>query len=288
MTLPETRVKLSETLQRIILTRIESGELVLPVLPKLGQELKQALEDPKADLPKLTKLIEADPILTAHVLQVANSALHRRSGKIESFSQAVEHLGFRNIKNLLTTTISRTIFISHDTHINNALNGIIEHCQAVAILARNVAGIAGAPDTEPSYVAGLLHDIGKLVTAVYLLEFERSMPTREAIEWITREEWLLVINSIHRTIGQAFIANWGLPEILEKIVDESDNYDTSDRVSPLNSVLFSNALAKREGLYEGSYDSSAVNSMIMIGKSLLGVDDDVIAGLTREISDHIF
>ena len=287
MTLPEARVKLSETLQRIILTRIESGEFILPVLPKLGQELKQALEDPKTDLPRLTKVIEVDPILTAHVLQVANNAVHRRSGKIESFSQAIEHLGLENIKSLLTTAISRTIFVSHDTHINNALGGLISHCQSVAVLARNVAGIAGATDTEPSYVAGLLHDIGKLVTAVYLLEFERSMPTREAIEWITKDEWIAVINSIHRTIGTAFVTNWGLPGILVKIIDESDNYDTADRVSPLNSVLFSNALAKREGLYEGNFESTGVNSMIMIGKSLLGVDDDVIGGLTREISDHI-
>ncbi|MED5464388.1 MAG: HDOD domain-containing protein [Myxococcota bacterium] len=288
MTLGAQQEKLSQTLQQIIINRVKSGNLVLPVQSKLGQELGQLLEDPKTDLPRLTKMIERDPIITAHVIKMTNSALHRRSGKIDSFAQAVEHLGFRNIKNVVMNAISRTIFISHDARINSTVQGMIEHSQAVALLSRNVAGISGQVDAEPAYVAGLLHDIGKLVTAAYLLEFERSLPTREALDWITYDEWMAVIDDSHRAIGVAVIQGWGLPEILVRVLEQKDDYDTDDKMSPLNVVLFSNALTKREGLYEGECDQNDVNSMIMIGKSLLGLTGEVISGLTREINDHIF
>ena len=55
----------------------------------------------------------------------------------------------------------------------------------------------------------------------------------------------------------------------------------------LTQFSFSNALAKKVGIYEGIPDQDAVQSSIMIGKSLY-IDDTVISGLTREINDHVF
>ena len=288
MPLGEQQAKLAMTLKRILLSRLEAGNLVLPVMPKIAQDLQQILDDPKTDINKLIKLVDRDPIMIAHVLKVANSALHRRSGKIESFTKAVAHLGFRNLKNVLMTAISRQIFVSHDPRINSTLQALIEHCQAVALLSRNVAGISGCRDSEPAYIAGILHDVGKLVVAAYLLEFERSLPTREAMDWIEHDDWLSIMYDLHRPVGSAVVEAWGLPMVCSKIMIDAEDYDASDRISPINSVLFSNALAKREGLYEGYCDHDAVSSMIMIGKSLLGLDDAVISGLTREINDHIF
>ena len=74
----------------------------------------------------------------------------------------------------------------------------------------------------------------------------------------------------------------------KELPKDYEDYDAADRISPLNSVLFSNALAKNVGIYEGIPDQDAVQSMIMIGKSLLSIDDTVISGLTREINDHVF
>ena len=91
--------KLTATLRRILMGHIEGGTLILPTLPKIAQELQQLLEDPKADQAKIIKLIDKDPILVAGIMKVSNSALHRRSGKMESLTKAINHLGFRSIKN---------------------------------------------------------------------------------------------------------------------------------------------------------------------------------------------
>ncbi len=285
---PRDYTKLTETLRTILLARLQSGSLVLPTLPKVAQELQQLLDDQKVDQSKLVKLVENDPVLVANVMRVANSQMHRRSGKMESVSKAIAHLGIRGLKNILMGLVGRQIFVSHDPRMNSTLASMWEHAMATAMLSRNVAGICGCRDVEPAYVAGLLHDIGKVVVAIYLLEFERGLPIREAMDWIDHDSWMAIIEELHREVGCAITEHWNLPNVIGRIIEDYEDYDAADRISPLNSVLFSNALAKKVGIYEGIPDQDAVQSMIMIGKSLLSIDDTVISGLTREINDHVF
>ena len=95
---------------------------------------------------------------------------------MESLTKAINHLGFRSIKNVLLTNISRQIFVSHDPRINSTISALWEH-SAVGLLARNVAGISGCRDVEPAYIAGLLHDVGKIVVAAYLLSSNEACPS---------------------------------------------------------------------------------------------------------------
>ncbi len=279
---------MSERLRAIITERVESGRLSLPALPKVALEVQSQLDDPNVDLGRLSSVLDRDPLLAAQVLRVANSALHRRSSQIESLQKAVTHIGTRSLKQVLITAASRQVFVSHDRRINNALAGLWEHSVAVAFLARNVSGIAGSRDAEGAYLAGLLHDVGKAVVAIYLLEFERSLPTREALDWIHTDEWLAVINDLHRPVGAAVATHWNLPASVSRTIMEAGDYDAANRLSPTNAVLFANALAKREGIYVGHVDHESVGSLLMIGKSLLGLDDTVIDGLTRELNDQSF
>ena len=110
---PRDYTKLTETLRSILLARLQAGSLVLPTLPKVAQELQQLLDDQKVDQSKLVKLVENDPVLVANVMRVANSQMHRRSGKMESVSKAIAHLGIRGLKNILMGLVGRQIFVSH-------------------------------------------------------------------------------------------------------------------------------------------------------------------------------
>ena len=142
---PRDYTKLTETLRSILMTRIQAGSLVLPTLPKVSQELQQLLDDQKVDQTKLTKLVENDPVLVANVMRVANSQMHRRSGKMESVSKAIAHLGIRGLKNILMGLVGRQIFVSHDPRMNSTLASMWEHAMATAMLSRNVAGICRLP-----------------------------------------------------------------------------------------------------------------------------------------------
>ena len=278
--------RMSQRLQNIILDRVEAGTLSLPALPKAAAEVQPFLEDNNIDLNKVSSILDRDPLFAAQVIRLANSALHRRSTEIQSISQAVTHVGARAIKQVLLTCVARQAFVSHNERINHALTGLWEHSVAVAFLARNVAGIANIPNPEHAYLTGLLHDIGKAVCAMYLLEFERSLSSREATDWIHEAYWLKAVEDFHRPIGAAVAKAWNLSKAVERAINTCGDYDPEDRLSAANAVMFANALAKREGIYVGDVAQDAVGSLLMIGKSLLNIDDNLVEGLTRELGEQ--
>ena len=100
-------------------------------------------------------------------MRVANSQMHRRSGKMESVSKAIAHLGIRGLKNILMGLVGRQIFVSHDPRMNSTLLVLKTrdgHCD----VARDVAGICGCRDVEPAYM-WTSPGISGVGVAVYLL-----------------------------------------------------------------------------------------------------------------------
>jgi hypothetical protein len=96
-----------------------------------------------------------------------------------------------------------------------------------------------------------------------------------------------VIDRIHRRVGVALGDKWELPEAVRNCLRSCDDYDVNDRVSAVNAVRFANALAKREGFYLGSVDADDNNALILIGSSLLGIDDAVIARSLAGLQEQI-
>ena len=96
--------------------------------------------------------------------------------------------------------------------------------------------------------------------AGYLLVHEQEDVLAAANE---PSDWMAIIEELHREVGCAITEHWNLPSVIGRIIEDYEDYDAADRISPLNSVLFSNALAKKVGIYEGIPDQDAVQSMIM-------------------------
>ena len=165
---------------------------------------------------------------------------------MESVSKAIAHLGIRGLKNILMGLVGRQIFVSHDPRMNSTLASMAGNMRwPPVMLSRNVAGICGCRDVEPAYVAGLLHDIGKVVVAVYLLEFERGLPIHEAMDWIDHDNWIAIIEELHREVGCAITEHWN-PSVIGRIIEDYEDYDAADRISPRQlGALFKMPLRRR-------------------------------------------
>jgi putative nucleotidyltransferase with HDIG domain len=280
-------IQLAERLRDILLNRLEKGELVLPTLPRAAAEIQSMLDAPEIDMKKVGRALERDPALAAQVLRTANSAVFGARQRIEGISKAVTFLGVRNLKTALVSAAARRVFVSRHPKVNETLAKIWDHSVAVALLSRDVIGIAGSKDNETAYLAGLLHDVGKAVVAIYLLDFESTLSPREAQRWLEFGEWVQVVEDIHRPIGAAVVEHWRLPETVGKIITQANEYEAGDRVSPTNAVRFANALAKHEGICPPGSVPAEVDAVMMIGRSLLGLDDDVVEGLARGLRERI-
>jgi len=273
-------MKLAEQLELILDNRIAQDNLTLPLLPAIAARANDVVRKPDASIKDLVATVELDPILAALVMRQANGSGAR------TLEQAVSKLGHQKIRSILAESSSHRVMESRDSKSADATRLIWEHVRAVAILAQNVAVLAGVEEPELCYVAGLLHDIGKPVVAIMLLEAEAQIAQRNPKLWIDADTWIGVIERTHRKIGVNLAKKWQFSEEVQKSVLEFSDYDAANRQSIANAVHFGNALAKQLGIYLGEVSTDDNDAQVMVGRSLLGIDDDGIARVAADIKSR--
>ncbi len=280
--------KLSSELKGILLKRIQADQLVVPTIPAVVARAQEILrEGDQGAMKRAAEILEQDPFLAARALRVSAGSKGMAGQKKATLAEVVNKLGPRGVKALLVEATAQKVFVSRDAEIANALRRIWEHSVAVGTLARDVLALSGHSDSEAAYLAGLLHDVGKPVVASILLEAERQTTELDNRSWIAAPEWVDVIAATHRSIGVALGEKWQLPEGILRCLQENLDYDNSDRTSLVNAVCFANALAKKTGVYVGRFDPEDVEAIVMIGRSLIGVTDEVLKTLTKGLKDRV-
>lgn len=274
-----------ERLQAFLIKRIEENRLVLPVSPDVAMQVQRQLEDSEIDLPSVALSLEKDPLLAAQVLRIANSPLYRGSSDATSLPQAVVRIGIRPVKNALRTAVAQQIFSSRIPGINESLKGLWNHALTVATVARDLYGISGAKDSDPAYLTGLLHDVGKGVVAAYLLDFEKGSAGTKVANILDHNRWVEIVDDIHRPVGVALAKQWSFPREVTSVINDCVEYDVAERLSPTNAVRFANALVKQHGVHVGRVDQEEVATVMMIGRSLFDLEDETVDKLVNKINE---
>ncbi|MDR3368394.1 HDOD domain-containing protein [Rhodoferax sp.] len=134
----------------------------LPTMPQILIKLIELCQSDETGVVELAKLISNDAGMTSRVLRVANSAAYQRSGRQLGLPQALTTLGSDLVKSLL---ISESVFqtFSGFPHTGSTdLRPFWKHSLTAAVLARDLAKATRYPQVEEAYLAGLLHDVGRL------------------------------------------------------------------------------------------------------------------------------
>jgi HD-like signal output (HDOD) protein len=138
----------------------------LPTLPGVLQEVAVLVQDPNTSTDQISKAISKDQVLSAKVLKMVNSPIYGFPGRIGSIQHALVLLGFNVIKGII---ISTSVF----DVMNENMKGLWEHSLGCALASSAIARAIGCKDPEEYAVAGLLHDIGKVVAAVQRFAHDR-------------------------------------------------------------------------------------------------------------------
>lgn len=277
--------KLAAELEQILLKRIASDQLVVPTIPAVQQRAQEILREGDGGLKRALDVFQQDPFLAARALRASPSK--SMPGKKLALGDALNGLGPKNVRGLLVDATSTKMHVSRDPEIAAAIRRTWEHSVAVGTLARDVLALSGRPDSEAAYLAGLMHDVGKVVVASILLEAERQTTELYNRGWIAARDWVDVIRACHRSVGIALAEKWQIGgEVLACMQPDLD-YDNTDRASLVNAVCFANALAKKVGVYVGPMDADDVDAIVMIGRSLIGVNDDILKTLLKSLKDRV-
>jgi putative nucleotidyltransferase with HDIG domain len=270
-------MKLAEQLEIILMNRIAQDSLTLPLLPAIMTRANEVVRRPDATAKDLVAIIELDPILAAVILRNGAAAGCR------TLEQSVAKIGLQKARSILAETSAHRVTESRDTKTAEATRMLWDHSRAVAILAQNVAILAGVEEPDVCFVAGLLHDIGKPVVATMLLEAEAQIAQRNPKLWsIDGDTWVGVVDRTHRKIATDLAKKWQFPEEVQFAVLQFSDYDAANRQSIGNAVHFANALAKQMGIALGEVSAEDNDALVMVGRSLLGLDDDAVARVAAD------
>ncbi len=177
----------------------------LPTLPTVLEEVSRLLEDPRSSTQQVAKLISRDQVLSAKVLKMVNSPVYGFPGRISTIQHALVLLGNNVIRGLI---ISASVF----DLMTVSMSGLWEHSVGCAMACGVIAREAGFKEPEEYAVAGLLHDLGKVIVALQL------PAAKTDIDRAVRDEDLLYLEAEKKMLGfghdrvNSWVADhWNLP-----------------------------------------------------------------------------
>jgi HD-like signal output (HDOD) protein len=193
--------------------------------PKSAQEILSLTQNSACSPKDLVQVIEKDPMVTIKILRVVNSAYYSLPHPISSIDRAVVFLGFNTVKNL-ALSISTVSMVASNPMAGFDGQRYLMHSLITAGVAKLLAVRLGVADPNECYIAGLLHDFGKVVVAQFM-----PAKFRKALEMSLRNEIALhlalreVLGMDDASIGAMLIEKWRFPsnliETIRHLHDES-------------------------------------------------------------------
>lgn len=146
------------------LKRIQATIAKMPSLSTTVVKVLETCNDPKASANHLKQVISLDPVLTGRVLKLINSAYFALGRPITSLTRAIIMLGVNTVKNLALSFAILKNMKGSGTFQAFSTDEFWLHCLGVGVVAKSLAAVKGLlpAEQEAYFVAGLLHDLGKL------------------------------------------------------------------------------------------------------------------------------
>ena len=255
----------------------------LPSLPQILLQIIEINEQEDFDIKKLVKIIAQDPAISAKVLRLVNSAHFNLEGKFISLERAVLHLGADVIKKIAITASIQHAFNGVTQNGSFPINRFWWNSFSCAIFSKIIAQQTKYINVEEAYVAGLLHNIGKLLLWInFPKEYLSILPLIEnQIDECNTEKQQIGIT--HCEAGSWLIKHWKLNSFMADAVRY--HHEPLARVKigfPLVKITFlAHKLSKM--------NNEDQSSILAIGQELLGLDskqmNTIICDAQKEIED---
>jgi len=229
---------------------------------------------------EISAFIANDPALTTKVLKMVNSAIYGFPGRIASVSHATMLLGLNVIKGLL-------LGVSVFELMQKTMSGLYEHSLAVAIASRVIAQKKNLKEPEEVSVAGLLHDIGKVIlTLEFAKEYENAMKEAEEKKIAIFDAEKNEFNATHADVGGWLAEKWRFPTNLIEVI-EFHHRPTLARTAPMETAIvhMADLLVRARGF--GFAGENFVPEVNPVAYELLNLSAQDIKDVLREMEDNM-
>jgi putative nucleotidyltransferase with HDIG domain len=184
----------------------------MPAFPKSVQQVMELTSDINASAKDIVRVIECDPVMTVKILKALNSPFYGLPNKITSVQRAVVHIGLNTIKNIALGVAAMGMLNAHNKANFNTSDFLL-HSLTTAAISKLLAERIGLSSAECAdcFVAGLLHDFGKVVFAEFMPdEFKLALEKSQEQQLPLHQTELEFIGLNHSQAGKMLAEKWEL------------------------------------------------------------------------------
>ncbi len=188
-------------------------QIRLPSLPDVVLRIRSALEDGDCTAERLADVVSLEPVLMSRLLAMANSAFYNPAGvKITNLRAAISRLGFNMVRNTAIALAVEQLFQAEN---QAGIRDQLEHLWKVGLRRAAMSEVLAARhaelDADGAFLAGLLHEIGKLYILTKAKDFPAILSDEESRRQIL-EEW-------NAQVGRSILESWDFPDEIVETID---------------------------------------------------------------------
>jgi HD-like signal output (HDOD) protein len=199
-----------------ISTAFSKGQLELPNFPDVALQIRRAVSDPDIGVTEVSQIVQADPVLTARMMQVANSPLYRGWKDVLTVRDAVSRLGLESTRTLATTLALKQLFKAKSAMIKRRMQSMYQHSAYVSAIAYVLAQRHATLDGERALLAGLIFDIGIIPILTYADEHADRVTDETLLE--------RAIDKLTAPVGAIVLSSWDFDAALIDMVEAGENW----------------------------------------------------------------
>mgnify|MGYP001554586373 CR=1 FL=1 len=178
------------------------------------------VNDPNVDFKVVAEEISKDQSMTANILKLCNSAFFSKGKEITSIDRAIVTLGIKEVKDIVMVIAAKPIFDKAIIGYDLAKGALWEQGLLVGTLSKKIANLKKRKDiSDVVFTGGILHNIGKIVLALFVQSTHKDILQTVAEKNITfHEAEKEVMGYSHVEVGEKVVENWNFPQVLKSIV----------------------------------------------------------------------
>jgi HD-like signal output (HDOD) protein/CheY-like chemotaxis protein len=225
-----------------IVAKLRNDDFVLPALSDVAEKLTQMAEKNEANAAEIAELFKNDPVITARLVSLSNSAGYRGVRNCSTLEDAVTRIGIKDTINYIWFFCNKGLFESKNKNYADILRKLRDHCLATAECSRLIAKHLKRTNTNDYFYMGLMHDIGVVLVLEILKEISKHAPITDTSEINN------MLQTLHHQFGTALLKRWNMPATLQSITQCHDDLSCAPEVTTeLLVVHFANVYAQHIG-----------------------------------------
>lgn len=191
----------------------------LKVLPDVAVQALDIAKDPNCSVTRFSTVVEQDVKLTTDILRMANTVVFSGGQRITSLHQAIIRLGFRHCKNLILSSCIGSLMRRMSIQETNSREKLYKHGFLTALISANLNNLFGIRFMGEDFTAGLIHDLGRTLLAMYMPTEFKQFDKLDFVE----DQYLLerehaALGTTHCDVGGWFVQHNMLPDPLCQVV----------------------------------------------------------------------